>query len=108
MVHVDFTADLQRLHDSLRRIQALLAWHKLKQQETRPGLPPSFQMHDPTITDLWNEYSLFLCMRTRVRAVLSGPNRAVPESSRTEIGKELAELEQQLCQLGLSQWSWRP
>jgi hypothetical protein len=108
MEHVDFAADLQGLNESLRRMQALLAWHHLKEQEVKPGQPPSFQIHDPTATELQNEYSLFLCMRTRVRAAVNQSSRMVPESVRTKIRKELAKLELQAHRLGLSAGHWRP
>jgi hypothetical protein len=78
----------------------------LKQQETRPGQPPSFRMYDPTAADLQNEYSIFLCTCTQVRAALNRLNCSVPESSGAEMERTLAELERQARQLGLSAGDW--
>jgi len=108
MEHVDFTADLQGLRESLRRLQALRAWHQLKEQEAKPGLPPSFQMYDPTAIELWNEYSRFLSLCRRVRAAINQPRRAVPHSLRTKVSKELQTLELQAHQLVLSADQGRP
>jgi hypothetical protein len=108
MEHVDFAADLQGLNESLRRMQALLAWHRLKEQEAKPGQPPSFQMYDPTVTDLQHEYSLFLCMHIRVRAAINQSSRTLSDSVRTKIRKELEKLERQVHHLGLSAGRWRP
>jgi len=89
-------------------MQALLAWRQLKEQEAKPGQPPSFQMYDPTATELQNEYSLFLCMRTRVRAAVNQSSRTLSDSVRTKISKELTDLDLQAHRLGLSSGHWRP
>lgn len=106
MEPIDLQASLRSLQDSLRRMQALLAWSQLKSQEARPGLPPSFQMYDPTATELRNEYSLFSCMHTRARAALTRGSHAVPEGLRTDMERALAELEQQARRLALSMRDW--
>jgi len=108
MEHVDFTADLQGLRESLRRLQALWAWHQLKEQEAKPGLPPSFQMYDPTAIELWNEYSRFLSLCHRVRTVMNLPRHGVAHSLRTKVSKELQTLELQAHRLGLSADQGRP
>lgn len=106
MEHINLQAGLRDLEDSLQRMQALLAWRKLKRQEARPGEPPSFRMYDPTAADLQNEYSLFSWGRTRVRSVLNRSNRSVPPSARAAIERTLAEVERQARQLGLSAGGW--
>jgi hypothetical protein len=108
MEHVDFTADLQGLRESLRRLQALWAWHQLKEQEAKPGLPPSFQVYDPTATELRNEYSHFLFICRRLRAAMNQPRRAVPHSLRIKTSTELQTLELQAHRLGLSAGQGRP
>ena len=108
MEHVDFTADLQGLRESLQSMQALWAWHQLKEQEAKPGLPPSFQMYDPTPTELQHEYSRFLSMCRRLRTAMNQPRRAVPHSLRMKITKELQALEFQAHRLGLPAGQERP
>ena len=108
MEHVDFAAALQGLQESLRRLQALRAWHQLKEQEAKPGLPPSFQMYDPTAMELWNEYSRFLSLCRRVRAVINQAGHRVAHSVRTKVSKELQTLERQAHRLGLSAGQGRP
>lgn len=108
MEHVDFTADLQGLRESLRHLHALRAWCQLKEQEARPGLPPSFQMYDPTPTELQQEYSRFLSLCHRVRTVMNLPRHGVAHSVRTKVSKELQTLELQAHRLGLSADRGRP
>jgi hypothetical protein len=106
MEDIDLQAGLRSLEDSVHRMQALLAWKQLKQQEAKPEQPPSFQMYDPTATELRNEYSLFSLVRTHVRAVLKQSSHSVPERLRTGIERTLAELERQARQLCLSAGDW--
>ena len=101
MEHTDLQADLLRLNESLGRMQSLLAWRRSKQHEARPGWPPSFQMYDPTETDLSNEYSFFLSTRLRIHASLNQLDRRFPKSLHEQIKKELAGLEHQVCALNL-------
>ena len=84
----------------------LLAWGQLKQQEARPGEPPSFQIYDPTEVDLRNEYSLFLSTSVQIHAILNERHASVPAPAREAVRKALAKLEQQVYQLNLHQRDW--
>jgi hypothetical protein len=101
MEHTDLQAGLLRLTESLGRMQSLLAWHRLKQHEARPGWPPSFAMYDPTETDLSNEYSFFLSTSIRMHSALNQLDRRFPKSLHEQIKKELAGLEHQVRALNL-------
>lgn len=103
MEHMDLQAGLRSLQDSLRRMQALLAWSQLKQHEARLGEPPSFRMYDPTETDLRNEYSRFLSTFTEMHAVLHAHSASIP-ALRETLQRKLAELEQEAHQLKMN---WR-
>jgi hypothetical protein len=107
MEHVDFTTDLQDLRQSLRRMQALRAWRRLKEHEARPGQPPSFQAYDPTEADLENEYSFFLFIRTRVCAALRQRDSALSKTLRVKVRREWAVLDRKARRLGLSAGPWR-
>ena len=71
MEDIDLQASLRCLNASLRRMRDLLAWGQLKHSEMRPGQPPSFQIYDPTATDLRNEYSFFVSNSLQMHAVLT-------------------------------------
>jgi len=101
MEHTDLQAGLLRLTESLGRMRSLLAWRRLKQHEARPGQPPSFQIYDPTETDLSNEYSFFLSTSTRMHSALNQLDRRLPKSLHEQIQKQLAGLEHQVRALNL-------
>jgi hypothetical protein len=98
---MDLQAGVRSLNESLRRMKALLAWGQLKQQETRPGEPPSFQVYDPTATDLRNEYSHFLSTSVQIHGALCERSASIPVPLRETLQKKLAELEQEAHQLNL-------
>lgn len=81
----------------------LLAWGQLQQSEVRPGQPPSFQIPDPTETDLRNEYSFFLSTSRQIHALLNDRDASIPAPAREAIRKTLAKLEQEAHQLNLQQ-----
>ena len=101
MEHVDLQAGVRSLDESLQRMKDLLAWRQLKQQETRPGEPPSFQIYDPTATDLKNEYSHFLSTSILIHGVLREHSISLPVPLRATLQRTLAELEQEAHQLNL-------
>jgi len=101
MEHTDLQVGLRDLSESLRRMRALLAWSQLKQQEARPGEPPSFQIYDPTATDLGNEYSLFLSTSIQIRNALREHRASISEPAREMLRKKLAMLEQEAHQLNV-------
>ena len=101
MEHTDLQVGLRDLSESLRRMRALLAWSQLKQHEARPGQPPSYQIFDPTTTDLRNEYSHFLSTSSQIRGALREPNASIPAPEREALHRRLAELEREAHQLNL-------
>ena len=103
MESVDLQAGLRSLNKSLRQMKTLLAWKQLKESETRPGQPPSFQIYDPTATDLRNEYSHFLSTSIQIHGALPEHSGAVPAPVRETLQRKLAELEQEARQLNLHQ-----
>jgi hypothetical protein len=98
---VRLQAGLRGLNESLTRMRDLLAWRQLKQQEARPGEPPSFQVYDPTATDLKNEYSQFLSTSVQIRRILGEHSAPIPAPLRATIQRRLAKLEQEAHQLNL-------
>jgi len=71
MVDIDLEAAVKKLKQSLRQIQALLAWEELKRSEAMPAQPQAFTLNDSTETDLRNEYSSFLSTSVRVHSILN-------------------------------------
>jgi hypothetical protein len=103
MEQMDLQAGLQSLSQSLRRMKDLLAWASLKQSEAHPGQPPSFQIYDPTVTDLRNEYSHFLSTSIQIHSALHEHGATVPAPVREYLQRRLAKLEQEARQLNLHQ-----
>ena len=101
MEDIDLQAGLKRLSQSLRQMKALLAWGQLKRSEAQPDQPPSFQIYDPTETDLRNEYSLFLSTSIQIRNALREHRASISEPAREMLRKKLAMLEQEAHQLNL-------
>jgi len=107
MESVDLQAGLRSLSESLGRIKDLLAWGQLKQSEAWPGQPPSFQIHDPTETDLRNEYSFFLSTSMQMHAIVNECHASIPAPAREVVRRTLVKLQQQVYQLNLHQRDWR-
>jgi hypothetical protein len=101
MEKTDLQAGLRSLNASLGRMRDLLAWGQLKQQEARPGEPPSFQIYDPTVTDLRNEYSHFLSTSVQIHGILREHSASIPVPLRATFQRRLAKLEQEAHQLSL-------
>ena len=101
MEQMDLQAGVRSLNESLRRIKALLAWRQLKLHEAKPCQPPSFQIYDPTETDLRNEYSHFLSTSIQIRNALREHRASISEPAREMLRKKLAMLVQEAHQLNL-------
>lgn len=103
MENADLEAGLRSLRSSLRQIKALLAWEQLKKSEKRPGQPPALHIHDPTGTDMRDEYSFFLYTSVQMHSVLNDGSALLCESERQRIMRRLAQIEQQVYELNLHQ-----
>ena len=103
METTDVQASLESLSQSLRRMRDLLAWGQLKEHEAKPGQPPSFQIYDPTATDLRNEYSHFLSTSIQIHGTLREHSASIPAPVREDLRRRLAKLEQEAHQLNLHQ-----
>ena len=101
MEDIDLQAGLRSLNASLRRMKDLLAWGQLKQSEARPGQPPSFQIYDPTATDLRDEYSHFLSTSIQIHGILHEHRASILAPVREILQRKLAKLEQEARQLNL-------
>ena len=86
---------LNDLGSSLESISSLVAWRDLKVVEQRPGIPPSFQMYDPTETEMKIGIGSFLKASTDIR-IATGQ---LPTSKRAEVQRRLSWLETQFNQL---------
>ena len=102
MEGVDLEAGLRSLRQSLKQIRSLLTWEQLRQSETRPDRQFSFQMYDPTETDLRNEYSFFLSISFQMHKILND-NTINLEAERDSIKGQLIKIEQQVQDLNLHQ-----
>ena len=97
----DLQKSLHYLHESLRRIKALVAWERLKRCEMQAGHISMFQMYDSTVEDLRNEYSLLITALLNVRSVLNARSSVISKTARDGIGRQLTEIEWQLYRLRL-------
>ena len=101
MIDSDLQAGLRRLNESLRRMRNLLAWAQLKRSERRRDEPPSFQIYDPTVTDLRDEYSHFLSTAFQLHGILHEHSASILTPVREILQRKLAKLEQEARQLTL-------
>ena len=77
------------LEGSLEAMSSLFAWRNLKIAEQRQGVPPSFQIYDPTETDLRIETGSFLEASSNLQIRM----KRIPASKREPIQKRLSKLE---------------
>ena len=105
MAEVDLEAGLRSLRHSLQQIRSLLAWEQLKQSEVRPSRQFSFQIYDPTETDLRNEYSFFISISVQMHSILNDSSLNIKEAERHSIKMQLMKIEQQVHGLNLHQRS---
>jgi hypothetical protein len=103
----DLQAGLKGLKHSLQRIKAFLVWEQLKQTETRPETAPSFRIQDDTEEDLRNEYSHFLSLSVQIHSILNDASRAMGDTERQTVQRQLARIERQMYGLNLGQRFWR-
>ena len=88
----DNLADLRK---SFKTLSSLTAWRNLKLAERRGGEPPSFQMYDPTESEIKREVAIFLLTLFNSRAVLA----KLPSSKGRKARGELLNLEEQFNRL---------
>lgn len=102
MAEMDLEAGLTSLRQSLKQIKALLAWEQLKQDETNPRQPPTFQINDPIDTDLKHEYSFFLFTSVEMHGILDDSTALnISEEKREHFKKQLLKLVNQLRSLDI-------
>ena len=87
-------------------MKSFLAWEQLKQSEQKPGQPPAFEVHDPTETDLKNEFSFFLTSLTAMHESLDANPKTVSENKKRVLKHELLKLEQAVSALNLHRRFW--
>ncbi len=97
----DLQERLQCLQECLRRIEALLAWERLKRREAQSHGIEMFQMHDSTPADLRSEYSLLLTGLLQMYALLADRSSIIAQSIREDVFQRLARIEWQLYRLQL-------
>ena len=101
MTKQDLQNALRCLHESLKRIKALMAWERLKRRERQLSHISMFQMYDSTVEDLRNEYSLLITALLNVRSMLNAQSPVISKTARDDIGRQLTEIEWQLYRLRL-------
>jgi hypothetical protein len=99
MKDVNLQAGLRSLNASVRRIDSLLAWVELKQEEDAKRSPMQFQPYDSTRDDLRNEYAYFLHTSLQIREVLE-TTLGITVQERQRIARWLARAEARIQELG--------
>jgi hypothetical protein len=101
MMESDLDQRLHNLRESLGRLKALLAWGRLKRCEANASSPWMFQMHDPTVEQLKDEYSFFLALLLNTYTLLDDHSSSLPEPIFKDAGQQLADMEWQVHLLQL-------
>ncbi|MDP2897142.1 MAG: hypothetical protein Q8Q12_11410 [bacterium] len=86
---------LRELRASIKRMGELLEWRKLREQEERSDVPPSFQFQDGLEADVKIEEGAFWKSVFEIQDVLGETNNEASEKWR----KRLAGLEQEMREL---------
>ncbi|MCC6358501.1 MAG: hypothetical protein IT450_07155 [Phycisphaerales bacterium] len=89
----DIPGALQELDRVAKRIEELLEWNQLAQDERRTGIPPSFQFRDHIGGEIVSLYSAFLVLSRTVHRVL---DRELPEPH-SNFRLELSLLEERVA-----------
>lgn len=101
MKRTHLKAELANLQGSLDRMKDLLAWHAFKQTEAKPGSAPGFDIYDPTLTDLRDEYSCFLATSAKIHVALGSDPVAARKPDRIDFTRALRKIEQEVYSLNL-------
>ena len=107
-MQADIPGALRDLKTVADRIEELLEWEQLAQQERDPHLPPAFQLRDHLPTEIVGLYSAFLTLTETAHRALNdatGPNTC-PES--LDWRKALLKLERRVARWHISERFIRP
>ena len=83
---------LKYLTNTLKKIESLCSWRGLKKAEQRKGHPPSFEINDPTESDIQLEVDFFQKVAFDIKDLLL----KLPPREQEELRKRLARLEAKL------------
>lgn len=97
--------DLQRVAE---RLEELLEWHRLAQQEQRPHVPPAFQLRDHVTDELIGLYSAFLTLSGTTHRALDDPSLSDGHEQAGRWQHELRILERRVAQCRIGERFIRP
>jgi len=86
---------LRELRASIKRMGELLEWKKLKEQEERSDVPPSFRFQDRLEQDIKIEEGVFWKMVSDILLVLGERNDATATKAR----QQMARLEEEMREM---------
>jgi hypothetical protein len=78
---------LRELKASITRIKELLEWKKLRKQEERSDVPPSFRLRDDTETEIKTEEGFFWWTAVNIKTVLVSRAGPIAERQRERLAK---------------------
>jgi hypothetical protein len=87
---------LRELRASIKRMSELLEWKKLKEQEERSDVPPSFRFHDRLEPDIKIEEGVFWKTVFEIQDVLGETDDATAEKQRQRMGKLEEEMRERM------------
>jgi hypothetical protein len=99
-MQADIPGALRDLKTVADRIEELLEWEKLAQQERRPHVPPAFQLREHLPTEIVGLYSVFLTLS-------ESAHRALDQANAPDACTEVADWRKTLQQLEQRVSGWR-
>jgi len=96
-MQVDIPAALQELAHVAARIEELLEWDKLAQQERRPHVPPAFQLRDHVSDEIVGLYSAFLTLAGTIHRALDGVLAPLRPGDAEALRRSLGHLEDRVA-----------
>ena len=108
VMETDIPEALQELKTVGEKLKALREWAKLAEEETRPEVPPSFQLGNHLGEDARPLYAAFVGKALSVQITLNDPNLVVTPADKGKWQNMLDHLQRQIRLLHLTESFIKP
>lgn len=85
------------------KLKELAEWAELARQESRPGVPPSFQPSNHLAEEIRANYGMFIAISLEIKEVLNKPALDVAPGQLAKWRRRLRELDREVNQLELTE-----
>jgi len=96
-------AALREMTRIVGKLKELAEWAELARQESRPGVPPSFQPGNHLAEEIRANYGMFIAISLEIKEVLNKPALDVVPGQLAKWRRRLRELDREVNQLELTE-----